>query len=202
MINSIAICGHGRHGKDTVARIFAHYTRLRYVNSTSWFVAGKMWLSLASSLVEYLRLSKFSEEFRGGTPESFKAAFPSVTDWFNARSKYRQYWADYIDRYNKPTGTKLYEDCLQQQDILTGIRYPHEFKACVDAGLFTISIWVKQPDGPADPTQLVREEDCDFTIINEKDDARGTERKVRNLIRFFGLAKINGEMTDKELYGD
>ncbi len=161
----IMVSGHGGHGKDTVAKFIARHTTLRYVASTSWFAAEKMWQ-------EQVDEKPF-----------FISDFPDVQSWYNARRSCRDFWARWIDKYNINDPSRLYRECLESQDILTGVRRTREFEAA--RPLVDSAIWVEMPGGDFDPTQEYGAEKCDYIIQNYRDSLERTEQCIMNTINAF-----------------
>lgn len=140
----IGICGHGRHGKDTVAEYLARITPLRYVAGTSWWAAPLVY-------------QRFQE---------MGISYPSVTACWDDRHNHRQLWSDTIGAINTPDPVRLYRDCLAEQDLLTGLRWRHELAEVKAAKLCDLWLWVHDPRKPLDPTCQIAEADCDLTIFN------------------------------------
>ena len=60
---------------------------------------------------------------------------------------------------------KIYRDCLSNQDILTGVRWMHEFQTCRAAKLCDAWIYISRP-GTSDSTNEITPGDCDVVIRN------------------------------------
>lgn len=136
----IGIIGPGMAGKDTAAEFIAKETGLRYKAGTSKFAAQLVW--------------KRSPIY-----------YTSADACWHDRRNHREMWAKIIGEYNQNDPVALYKDCLAEQDILTGIRWKHEYEACRAAGLCNLWIFVSRP-GCWDTTCEVKQEDCDLTIHN------------------------------------
>jgi len=142
----LAICGHGQHGKGTVAEWLRDNTPLRYHQSTS---------EAASELV----FSQIGAKYGYADPASC----------FADRRNHRPEWAEIIWRHNQPDGVTLYEDMLGKNDILEGIRQADELKACRRLGIVDWSIWVdaaaRVPAEGSNSCKL-RASDCDAVLNN------------------------------------
>lgn len=137
----IGICGPGMAGKDTVAYALAEMLGLRYFAGTSKWAAQLVF-------------------------ERIKYPYRSAEECWNDRRSHREDWARIIGEYNQHDPIALYRDCLRDQDILTGIRWSHEFAACRAAGLVDLWIYVSR-EGCKDSTCQVSPQDCDLTIVND-----------------------------------
>lgn len=143
----LGIIGHGRHGKDEVAERLAKATGLRYFAGTSVYAADRVYA--------YLR-------------EWYEWAFkyPNATVCWLHRHEHRREWAHAIDCINRNDPVQLYRDCLTHQDLLTGIRWRHEFDAIRAAGLVDAWIWVERPGFPLDPTCELTRDDAQYKVNN------------------------------------
>lgn len=140
----IGICGHGRSGKDTAAEQLAIHTPMRYVAGTSYWARHLVYASISD---------------HGQTYENAEKCWQD-------RHNHRQVWADIIGEYNRADPVKLYRDCLQDQEFLTGVRWLHEQRAIKDANLVDLWVWIENPRVPVDPTCQITKEDCDIVILN------------------------------------
>ena len=159
----IGISGHGGAGKDEAGKILAESTTLRYVAGTSKFA-------------EAIVYERWGYQF-----------YPDVFTCWQDRRSHRQKWAEIIGEFNRDDPVALYRRCLANQDMLTGIRYGHEFRACKAAGLVDLWIWIER-DVPPDPTMEYTKDDCDFTIENNGDIASLT-RKLLAIARAWNVVK-------------
>jgi len=139
---TLAICGHGRCGKDTVSVWLAEHTRLRYSKSTSE----------ASAMLCYEQLKD-------------KYGYANVQDAFADRHNHRREWAKCIWQYNQPDGLTLYRDMADSTDIFNGTRRVAELTACIAAGIVDLSIWIDRYV-PIDPSCELAMQDCDIVIQN------------------------------------
>lgn len=123
----IAIIGHGRSGKDTVAELLAKQTGLRFDGSISWCIKERV--------ADVLGVS-------------------SCSAWEN-RHKNREQWRKIIDDFRKDDPGCVIRDILCHADIIAGIRARAEFEATKH--LFKHVIWVERsvpPDPTLELTHL------------------------------------------------
>lgn len=153
----LAILGYGRCGKDTCGQWLGEHTPLVYAGSSSNVVVDL----IAADL--------------GVTPEEA---------WAD-RHRNRAYWKQWADNYRKDDPTKLARLCLQRGDLIIGLRDVVEFRACRDANLFDIAIWVNR-DVPVDPTVTFSRDDCDIVVDNNSD-LDTLARRLKNLCTFAGI---------------
>lgn len=149
MKSIIAICGHGDHGKGTVASYVALKTGRRYRESTSQAAARVVFAALKD-----------------------KYGYKTVQEAWDDRRNHREEWADIIWEYNEPDGLTLYREMLADNDILEGVRRASEFQALKTAGMVQTAIWVdaskrKPPEGPG--SCQITPEDCDHIVDNNGD---------------------------------
>jgi len=141
----IAICGPGRHGKDKASEYLASISTLRYTAGTSLFAAGIVYRQWGFPL------------------------YDDVRHCFDDRSNHREKWAEIIGKYNADNGvTAIYRECLEFQDILSGLRWKHELLACRNEGIVDLWIWIdasKRINDP-DPTIQYGPDDCDIVVPN------------------------------------
>mgnify|MGYP003654840251 CR=1 FL=1 len=151
----IGICGPGRAGKDTAAEFLRDEYGLRYTHGTSRWAATLVWVAM----------TKLGHEY------------DTVEECFNDRHNYRQLWAKIIGKHNAADPVRMYRECLQAQDLLTGIRWRNEFAACKAAGLCDVWLWIDRPNC-IDPTCEITPADCDGVIRNH-----GTLDEFRDELR-------------------
>lgn len=165
-MKKLSICGNGRHGKDETALMFSEVCGLRYIAGTSYWA----------------RFIVFDKMMEDGI------VYRDAEHCWNDRHNHRIRWANYIQKHNQDNPIRLYQECLENQDILTGIRFKHEFEACKKARLADIWIWVWRPNFPLDSTCQITEGDCDYTIVND-----GTKtdlcNKVTDLAKKIGILR-------------
>ena len=140
----IGICGHGRAGKDTAAEFFRDEFGLRYTHGTSRWAAMLVWVEMTKRQINY----------------------DTVQECFDDRHNHRELWAKIIGRHNASDPTRMYRECLEHQDILTGLRWRSEFLACRAAKLCDVWLYIDRP-GCDDVTNEIRPEDCDVVIRND-----------------------------------
>ena len=153
----IGICGDGRSGKDTAAEFLRDEFGLRYTHGTSRWAASLVWANLNNRGFNYQTLD----------------------DCYAERHKYRKKWADIIGAFNASEPTRMYRNCLQNQDVLVGIRWRSEFLACRAANLCDAWLYISRP-GTSDPTNEITPADCDYVIRND-----GTLDQFREKLRLW-----------------
>lgn len=138
----IAVCGPGRSGKDTVSHWLREHTTLRYVSSTSEAAAQLCFTQLKD-----------------------RYGYTSVDEAFKDRHNHRVEWANVIWEYNKPYGITLYEEMLDTNDILNGIRRSGEIRSLQQHRLIDLTIWIDRPN-TNDPSCEMDMDDADIVIRN------------------------------------
>jgi len=138
----IAVCGHGRCGKDTVSNWFDYSTSLCYHESTSQAAAA-------------LCFSQLREKY----------GYITVEEAFDDRHNHREEWAQIIWAHNEPDGLTLYRGMLDTSDILNGIRRAGELQAVLAHQMLDLTIWIER-DVPKDPSCEITIDDCDIAIPN------------------------------------
>lgn len=144
----IGICGHGGHGKDEFANRLAKASGLRYIAGTSVYAAEFVFWMLR-------RKHEWAREY------------PNPVACWADRRNHRDAWAEAIGEYNRDDPVRLYRDCLSFQDMLTGIRWRHEFEPCKAAKLVDLWVWVFDPRKPEDSTCEITAADCDWIVAND-----------------------------------
>lgn len=144
----LGICGKGRAGKDTAAEFLAVTTGLRYTAGTSFW---------AKDLV--------FAWFQINEPGRYR----DTQHCWEDRHNNRQLWADIIGDYNRDDPVKLYKDCLENQNFLTGVRWKHEMRAIKQAAIVDCWLWVENPRVPKDVSCQVTMDDCDLVVLNNSD---------------------------------
>lgn len=160
----LALCGPGEAGKDEAGDIIASMTNLRYKAGTSKFAAEIVF------------------EHWGHT------YYQSVEECWLDRRSHREIWAKIIGEYNREDPIALYKDCLQEQDLLTGLRFRHEMLACKEAGLCDLWIWLDRKGVPPDPTIEYSAFDCDITLDNNGSIA-DLRNRIKRLCSALGILK-------------
>jgi hypothetical protein len=154
----IAICGHGRSGKDTAARWLAEHTPLRLGRTTSEVIAP----------------------FRAA-----ELGIP-VEDAFARRHEERDVWYLLGNRLRANDWARLVRETLRDGEICVGIRDPEELGATRAEGLVDLVLWIDR-DVPADPTMKFGAERCDIIIRNDGS-LETFYRRLEALMRFAGLS--------------
>jgi hypothetical protein len=113
----IFICGHGRHGKDTMAE----YLRDNYDFN---FVSSSMFCS--NFLIFPLLKDKYG--------------YKTVEECFEDRLNHRAEWYDIISDFCSKDKGALTKEIFKKYDIYVGIRNPEEFLESKQYG--DISVWV------------------------------------------------------------
>lgn len=143
----LGIIGHGEHGKDEVADRLVKFAGLRYFAGTSAYAAGRVYPWLCERY-------------------EWACVYPNAVVCWLHRREHREEWADAISEINWPDPVRLYRDCLAHQDLLTGIRWRHEYDAINAAGLVDAWIWVERPGFPLDATCELTRDDAQYRINN------------------------------------
>ena len=157
----IAICGHGRHGKDTAAQWFADHTPLRFAGSLSWF--------LAKDVAKHLGCSREQAFLRRHESDDMRML------WYRIGNETRQHDPGYLVR-----------QALAEGDIVCGLRDAEEAALIVDEGLVDMMIWIERPGLPDDPTMMFGPEMCDIVIRNDG----SLEAFYRKLSRFACFSQL------------
>lgn len=138
----VLIIGHGRHGKDTAAAMFAAATGYSFVSSSE-FAAKKAVFPLVSDLYQ-----------------DWRAAYAD-------RANHRDLWYHAIRAYNLRPGPMLAEQILADRDIYVGMRSRAEFER--SRQLFDLVIWVDRsevlPPEPNGSNELTAD-DADWLLDN------------------------------------
>lgn len=134
----LAICGHGRAGKDEAAKWFNENTTVRYSGfSTSAVIAPYV----ASVL-------GISEE-----------------EAFRRRHEDRQLWYEIGNELREHDPAFLARKTFEHGDIAVGIRDRDEMQAVLDEEMVDLAIWIER-DVPPDPTLKYGQEMCDVIVLN------------------------------------
>lgn len=134
----IAICGHGRAGKDIAAWWFNDHTFLCYSGfSTS--------VAITPHAAKHLGISE---------EEAFARRHEDRMLWFELGNKLREHDPAFLARQT-----------FQHGDIAVGIRDRSEMEAVLREGLVRHAIWIDR-DVPVDPTLNYGKELCDIVVEN------------------------------------
>lgn len=175
---NICIIGHGRHGKDTVAEMIAEeWPGFNYEYGTSWFASVIVFEHFKEhgwpATIDLLAADNFTIDHVYDSPAHC---------WAN-RHKHRKEWFDIIGEYNAlDEGVALYRDCLEEQNILTGIRKTSEMEALKEHGLVDCTIWVHRDGFPGESATSMELGiwDADFSIDNDGD-LGDLRKKIKNM---------------------
>lgn len=139
----IGVFGYARHGKDTVAAILADLLGYKFCSS-SLFVCDK-------AVYPYL---------------APKYGYRTIEDCFEDRINHRAEWKELITFYNKENKARLAKELLTENDIYVGMRCKDELQACIDQGIFDITVWVNDPRKPVEDVSscTIRHYDFQWTI--------------------------------------
>lgn len=135
----VAVCGHGRAGKDTAGKFLASVTPLRYVGSLSW--VGKGVVAAKLGLCEQ--------------------------EAWDTRHTRRREWYEILNEYRRERPARLIEDSLALGELVVGVRDGAELKAALSAGLVAHAVWVENPGVPPDPTTTYGPGDCTAVVRND-----------------------------------
>lgn len=143
----VAVLGHGRSGKDTVAEWLRDAAKLRFEKSTAMFAADIVFGQLKAEL-----------------------GYETSEECFADRGNHRGRWDTIIADFNGPDRLGLYREMLKTHDILCGIRRIEELKAVLEYRPDTTTIWVEASKRrPPDATCTICSDDCDFLVDNNGD---------------------------------
>lgn len=158
----IALIGHARHGKDTVAEILRDKYQLGFTSS-----------SLVAA--EKIMLPAFKA--------TGKAFYCDAQECFDDRVNHRAFWFDTISAFCS-TGVELAEIIFEKNDVYVGIRNKREFNACKNAGLFDVVLWVDALDRlpPEDATSMTLEPWMADFIIDNNGSLEDLQRNVASLM--------------------
>jgi hypothetical protein len=95
--------------------------------------------------------------------------YANIDECWADRANHRDEWARIIWEHNQPDGLTLYQDMIVANDILDGIRKASELRACKDAGIVHVTIWVDASKRlPPEPTSSceIGPADCDVVVDN------------------------------------
>ncbi len=153
----IAIVGRGRAGKDVSGAWFGANTPLRYVGSTSNVVCPLIARELGISAEEA---------------------------WLD-RHNNRMFWYNWCNEYRKDDPAKIAKVCLENGDIVVGLRDWREIEAIKELHIVDLVIWIER-NVPEDPTMTYGPEYADI-VINNNGTIEELYEKLWNLSRFAGL---------------
>lgn len=156
-IPTLALCGHGRCGKDSAAEWLRDNTLLTFKGGCSWtalpYVAGRLGIS---------------------TEEAWATRHDNRMEWYHICNEYR-----------KDDPSRLIRDVLKHSDLVCGIRDRKELVDAKEKGLIDLIIWIDR-DVPCDPTVTYTIDDADIVIRNNGD-LDSFYKKLGNLARAIGV---------------
>lgn len=154
----LAICGHGRCGKDTAAAWLRDNAGFRWSASTSWYLAIDMAKRLGCSREEAYERRHEGDVMR--------------TLWYDTANEIREHDPGYLVR-----------QALVDGDIVSGLRDLAEIVHLRESGLADLIIWIDR-DVPVDPTMAYGPEVCDVIIENPTDNLPLFFSRLERLCRF------------------
>ena len=154
----LMICGHGRHGKDTVADMISENLNLRACSSSA-LALEKVIYPNRYELFSSAKLKSLPDS----TEEQKEALFLSRHE-----GRGREVWYNAISDYNSSDACRLMKELYQRADIYVGCRSLREFREGQESKLFDLSIWVDASERlrTSETTCGVEPFDCDITIEN------------------------------------
>lgn len=155
MDSRIIICGHSRHGKDTLAKLLMHHYGLRY-QSSSWFAKDFVW------------------EHDDAIKSQFATPF-EAWEHRNDTTDLQRLWFKAIQEMNRKDKTTLATLLFSFMQTYCGMRDLPELEACKDKWPDCVIIWVDATErlkAQCSKSNTISANDCDFTIPNN-----GTERE-------------------------
>lgn len=153
----LLIIGHGRHGKDTAAKLIEQLMGLSFESSSEFVGKRAVW------------------------PFWGKERYDCFEQCFNDRTNNRKLWGDLIAAYCTPNKSRTAEELFAAgNDMYVGLRRIPEYDACMDKDLFDLVIWVdailRHPPENKDSNEMTKEHA--HYIINNN----GTEDDLANQV--------------------
>ena len=174
----VCVIGHGRHGKDTFCEIMRDNYGMRF-QSSSMFCAEKVMLPYFNAnphLPSYGTARECYEDRHGMTVVPDGEGDP-------VEREHRAIWYEQIAEYNKPDGSRLAREMLEEYDVYCGLRHAGELQACREAGVFDVVVWIDRSGvvGLEDSSSMTVTEDmADWYIDNN-----GNLTQLENAARLF-----------------
>lgn len=158
----LLICGHGRHGKDTVAELLLKYAGLSFTSS-SWHAASRIF-----------------------TEAPWAAHYESLQQCYDDRANHRAEWHDFIAEYNREAPVRMCREIFTISDIYVGMRSEIEFAAARE--ITDLTIWVDASERhPPEPrsSNKVEARMCDIVIENNGtlSELEGKVARIASIIR-------------------
>ena len=142
------ICGHARHGKDTMAEELREEWGMTFHDS-SYFMAERL-------VIEMME-------------REYGISYPSAHDCWLDRHNHRPKWYKIITEYNQNNPTRLTREIFEDADIYVGCRNRSEFLAAKH--LADLSIWVdasQRLGAEPNSSMSIERADCDIVIENNE----------------------------------
>lgn len=168
----LIVCGHGRHGKDTVCEILKTDYGINF-KSSSEFVGKK-------AVYPY---------FQNHKPNLYKC----WEECFEDRHRYRKLWYDLITDYNTPDLARMGKELFREYDMYCGIRNIEEFRELERQNVFDVSIWVDASERlPMEnhTSNTIKETDCNHTIDNNGS-LEDLKLNIDALMKYLQIKKVN-----------
>ena len=161
------ICGHSRHGKDTLAEILS------------------LQFGLTSESSSYIAKDTVYRK-----SELLQSKYLNSTDaWLNRHNEQSE-WFSRIADMNTPDKTGLAAVIFGACDVYCGMREIDELRACLKRWPDITPVWVDASErlpAESEESNTITANDCEFTICNNGTE-REFERKVcRHFIKYKGL---------------
>lgn len=162
----LLIIGHGRHGKDVLADVFAEEYGFKAKSSSM----------AAAELLIY-------DQLKG------KYGYKTFEECYADRHNHRAEWFDLITEFNTPDKTALAKLIMNNNDIYVGMRNSDEIAACKKEGIFDFVIWADRPGTPKERSESfnITEKDADFIIVNDGSKFDFKEKLASKVDAFMGM---------------
>lgn len=163
----IIICGHSRHGKDTLAEILKLQFGLKF--QTSSFTARDEVFTNCKLL---------------------QSKYKNPIDAWENRHAHRQEWFDGISRICGHDDTALANKIFSDAEVYCGMRRIEELRACQQRWPEVVAMWVDASDRlplESDKSNTITKDHCEFTIHNNGTEQEFERKVYRHFIRYEGL---------------
>lgn len=169
---TLIIGGYGRAGKDTAAEFFRDNTVLRYAGGSSWAARHYMAERLSEKLGRLVTPDEaFASRHEGG-------------------DETRMFWYTEMNKFREGDWTRLVRLCLEESDIVCGLRDKREIVEAKKQNLVDLIIWIDNPRVPVDKTTTYTSDDTDI-IIRNAGTIEEYHEKLRRFSQALGLNIIN-----------